>query len=56
MLRQALQGRVPAGLEPGSPFGPNLRAFVIYLRFTQGVDARPVRREGGAPRHNAFEH
>lgn len=26
-----------AGLEPGSPFGPNLRAFVIYLRFTQGV-------------------
>jgi transposase len=27
----------PAGLEPGSPFGPNLRAFVIYLRFTQGV-------------------
>ncbi len=27
----------PAGLEPGSPFGPNLRTFVIYLRFTQGV-------------------
>lgn len=27
----------PAGLEPGSPFGPNLRALVIYLRFTQGV-------------------
>ena len=27
----------PAGLEPGSPFGPNLRAFVVYLRFTQGV-------------------
>jgi transposase len=22
----------PAGLEPGSPFGPNLRAFAIYLR------------------------
>jgi transposase len=22
----------PAGLEPGSPFGPNLRAFVLYLR------------------------
>ena len=37
MLRPALQGRAPAGLEPGSPFGPNLRAFVIYLRFTQGV-------------------
>jgi transposase len=27
----------PAGLEPGSPFGPNLRALAIYLRFTQGV-------------------
>ena len=27
----------PQGLEPGSPFGPNLRAFVIYLRFTQGI-------------------
>jgi transposase len=27
----------PQRLEPGSPFGPNLRAFVIYLRFTQGI-------------------
>ena len=27
----------PAGLEPGSPFGPNLRAFALYLRFTQAV-------------------
>jgi transposase len=27
----------PKGLEPGSPCGANLRAFVIYLRFTQGV-------------------
>ena len=27
----------PAGLEPGSPFGPNLRAFVIYLRAVQGI-------------------
>jgi len=24
----------PAGLEPGSPFGPKLRALVVYLRFT----------------------
>ena len=24
-------------MEPGSPFGPNLRAFVIYLRFTQAI-------------------
>jgi transposase len=27
----------PAGLEPGSPFGPNLRAFAFYLRFTQAI-------------------
>ena len=27
----------PAGLEPGSPFGPHLRAFAIYLRFTQAI-------------------
>ena len=27
----------PAGLEPGSPFGPNLRAFVVYLRSVQNI-------------------
>lgn len=27
----------PAGLEPGSPFGPNLRAFALYLRFGQAI-------------------
>jgi transposase len=27
----------PVGLEPGSPFGANLRAFVIYLRAVQGI-------------------
>ena len=27
----------PEGLEPGSPFGPNLRALVIYLRSVQGT-------------------
>src|SRR3954469_18444856 len=27
----------PAGLEPGSPVGPNLRAFVLYLRFSQAI-------------------
>ena len=27
----------PADMPPGSPFGPNLRALVIYLRFTQGI-------------------
>ena len=27
----------PAGLEPGSPFGSNIRAFAIYLRSVQGI-------------------
>jgi len=27
----------PEGLEPGSPFGANLRALVIYLRSVQGI-------------------
>ena len=27
----------PRGLEPGSPFGTNLRALVIYLRSVQGI-------------------
>jgi transposase len=27
----------PVGMEPGSPFGPNLRAFVIYLRSVQAI-------------------
>jgi transposase len=27
----------PEGLEPGSPFGPNLRALVIYLRSAQAI-------------------
>src|SRR5262249_58837297 len=27
----------PVGLEPGSPFGPNLRAFAIYLRITHAI-------------------
>jgi transposase len=27
----------PAGLEPGSPFGPNLRAFALYLRFAHAI-------------------
>lgn len=27
----------PADLPPGSPFGPNLRAFVHYLRFGQAI-------------------
>ena len=31
------KAEAPAGLEPGSPFGENLRAFVIYLRSVQGL-------------------
>lgn len=31
------KARPPAGLEPGSPFGPNLRAFAIYLRARHAV-------------------
>jgi transposase len=27
----------PADMPPGSPFGANLRALVIYLRYTQGI-------------------
>lgn len=27
----------PEGLEPGSPFGPNLRSLVLYLRYGQAI-------------------
>ncbi len=33
----------PVGLEPGSPFGPNLRAFVIYLRSVQAIPLARLR-------------
>ena len=33
----------PAGLEPGSPFGPNIRAFVVYLRAVQGIPLARLR-------------
>ncbi len=33
----------PAGLEPGSPFGPNLRALVIYLRSVQAIPLARLR-------------
>lgn len=35
--RHRFRAAPPAGLEPGSPFGPNLRAFVLYLRFAQAI-------------------
>ena len=34
---QRFKAEPPEGLEPGSPFGPNLRAFVIYLRSVQNI-------------------
>ena len=34
---RGFKAAAPAGLEPGSPFGPNLRAFVLYLRFGQAI-------------------
>ena len=35
--RHRFRAPPPAGLAPGSPFGPNLRAFVLYLRFAQAI-------------------
>ncbi|MGC2489393.1 MAG: IS66 family transposase [Candidatus Sulfotelmatobacter sp.] len=35
--RRRFRATPPAGLEPGSPFGANLRAFVLYLRFAQAI-------------------
>jgi len=35
--RRRFRAAPPAGLAPGSPFGPNLRAFVLYLRFAQTI-------------------
>ena len=37
MLRQTLQGHAAPRPRAGSPFGENLRAFVIYLRSVQGI-------------------
>lgn len=34
---KSFKAEAPPDMAPGSPFGPNLRAWVIYLRFTQGV-------------------
>lgn len=31
------KAQAPTDMVPGSPFGANLRALVIYLRFTQGI-------------------
>jgi transposase len=34
----------PVGLEPGPPFGPNVRAFAIYLRFTHAISPERLSR------------
>jgi transposase len=34
----------PQGLEPGSPFGPNLRAFAIYLRTSHAISLERLAR------------
>ena len=35
--RQGFSAPVPPGLEPGSPFGPNLQALIIYLHITHAI-------------------
>jgi transposase len=34
---QPFRAEAPADMPPGSPFGPNLRALVIYLRFVHAI-------------------
>lgn len=34
---KAFKAPPPPDMQPGSPFGDNLRAFVVYLRYTQGI-------------------
>ena len=41
---ERFKAAAPAGLEPGSPFGPNLRAFVLYLRFGQAIPYQRLER------------
>ncbi len=35
--RGRFKAAAPGACPPGSPFGPNLRAFVLYLRFAQAI-------------------
>src|SRR3954468_4833923 len=35
--RARFKAVAPRACPPGSPFGPNLRAFVLYLRFAQAI-------------------
>ncbi|MCX7180900.1 MAG: IS66 family transposase [Proteobacteria bacterium] len=38
------KAQAPAGLEPGSPFGPNLRAFALYLRYDHAISFERLER------------
>jgi transposase len=42
--RKTFKAEAPEGLEPGSPFGANLRAFALYLRFTQAISLERLSR------------
>ena len=40
---QPFRAEAPADMPPGSPFGPNLRALVIYLRFVHALGGSDIR-------------
>jgi transposase len=41
---ERFKAKPPSGLEPGSPFGPNLRALAIYLRFQHAIGLDRLKR------------
>jgi transposase len=42
--QKRFRAAAPAALAPGSPFGPNLRAFVLYLRFAHAISLERLAR------------
>ncbi len=42
--RKRFKATPPEGLEPGSPFGPKLRAFLIYLRVSHAISLERLAR------------
>jgi transposase len=42
--RTQVSAPVPQGLEPGSPFGPGLRALIIHLHITQAISFQRLTR------------
>ena len=59
---RAFKAAPPADMAPGSPFGPNLRALALHLRFSQGIGfdrlqgAVPRRLRGGDQPGRAGQH